>query len=168
MSSLQSVILLAEDEANDVFLMKRAFAKVKLINPMEVVSDGELAISYLKGTGQFHDREKYPLPMLILLDLKLPRRSGLEVLAWIREQEPPIRRIPVVVLTSSKQSNDINRAYELGANSYLVKPVAFEGLLDMVKALEMYWFIMNEQPEVELDNLQPSVDHGTVSPRFVN
>ncbi len=168
MSSSQSVILLAEDEANDVFLMQRAFAKAKLINPVQVVSDGEMALSYLKGVGEFHDREKFPLPMLILLDLKLPRRSGLEVLAWIRDQEPPIRRIPVVVLTSSKQSNDVNRAYELGANSYLVKPVAFEGLLDMVKALEMYWFIMNEQPEVGAENLQPSVDHGTVSPRFVN
>ncbi|MDB6028604.1 MAG: response regulator with CheY-like receiver domain and winged-helix DNA-binding domain [Verrucomicrobiales bacterium] len=167
MNSPQSIILLAEDEVNDVLLMKRAFGKVKLINPVQVVSDGEQTIAYLQGQDPFQNREKYPLPMLILLDLKLPRRSGLEVLAWIRQQEAPVSRIPVVVLTSSKQTTDVNRAYELGANSYLVKPVTFEGLLEMVKALEMYWFILNEQPELTLTS-RILADHATVSPSLVN
>lgn len=168
MITRQGIILLVEDEASDVFLMQRAFDKVKLVNPVQTVPDGDQAISYLKGQGQYRNREQHPLPEIIFLDLKMPRRSGLEVLAWIREQEPPIRRIPIVVLTSSKQSNDVNRAYELGANSYLVKPAAFEGLIDMVKALETYWFSMNEQPAVESDNPQPCVDHGTVSSSFIN
>jgi len=130
------------------------------------VGDGEQAIAYLSGAGPYQNREKFPLPMLVLLDLKLPRRSGLEVLAWMRQQGAPICRIPVVVLTSSKQSVDVNRAYELGANSYLVKPVTFEGLLDMVRALEMYWFMMNEQPEFS-ENIQIP-EHGTVSPSLVD
>ncbi len=85
--------------------------------------------------------------MLMLLDLKLPRKSGMEVLAWLRAQ-PALRRLRVVVLTSSKESGDINRAYELGANSYLVKPVTFDALLEMVKALNLYWVILSETPEV--------------------
>lgn len=147
MNPPEATILLAEDEANDVFLMQRAFKKAKLANPIQVVADGEQVISYLSGRKPYDDREKYPFPMLLLLDLKLPRKSGIEILAWIRQQDSFLKRLPVIVLTSSRQSIDINRAYELGANSYLVKPVTFEGLLEMVKALEMYWFILSERPD---------------------
>jgi CheY-like chemotaxis protein len=140
------VILAVEDEDDDVALLKRAFRKAGLVNPVRFLADGEQAVSYLAGEGEYADREAYPLPSLILLDLKLPRKSGLEVLAWLREQ-PVLRRIPVVVLTSSKQNVDLERAYDLGANSYLVKPVAFTDLLEMIGALQLYWIRLNETPK---------------------
>src|SRR6478672_12672813 len=117
-------ILLVEDDSNDVLLIQRAFRKASLSNPLQIVEDGEAAILYLKGEESFADRDRYPLPRLILLDLKLPRKSGFEVLVWLRQQ-PKFYGLPVVVLTSSKEKNDIQQAYLLGANSYLVKPVGF-------------------------------------------
>jgi len=139
-------LLLVEDDPNDILLIQRAFAKASLVNPIKIVRDGEEALHYLAGTGSYTDRSRYPIPALILLDLKLPRKSGFEVLQWLREQ-PGLAHIPVIVLTSSKESSDINQAYSLGANSYLVKPVGFEGLLEMVKTLGMYWMILNKGPE---------------------
>src|SRR5581483_1794343 len=103
---------------------RRAFAKANVPNPLIIVGDGDAAIAYLAGVDGYADRTRFPLPALVLLDLKLPRRSGLEVLEWIRKQ-PGVRRIPVVVLTSSRQRPDVDCAYDLGANSYLVKPVEF-------------------------------------------
>lgn len=143
-------ILLVEDDPNDALLIQRAFRKANLMNPMKVVEDGEEAVAYLSGRGVYADREEYPLPTLILLDLKLPRKSGLEVLEWMREQ-PGLKRLPVVVLTSSREAPDINRAYELGANSYLVKPGGFDDLLEMVRTVGMYWMILSEKPEVEAE-----------------
>ncbi|WP_413436943.1 response regulator [Sulfuriferula sp. GW1] len=140
-------LLLVEDDSNDIMLFRRAKDKTNLVNPLQVVEDGEAAVAYLSGQGQYADRNRYPLPALVLLDLKLPRKSGLEVLAWLREQ-PGLRRLPVVVLTSSKESTDVGLAYDLGANSYLVKPVAFDSLLEMIKALGLYWFILNEKPDI--------------------
>lgn len=141
------VILLVEDDPNDVLLIQRAFRKANLENPLQVVNDGEAAIHYLAGEGAYADRNQYPLPVLILLDLKLPRRSGFEVLEWLRDQ-PTLRRIPVVVLTSSRESPDVNWAYDLGANSYLVKPVGFDDLVEMVQTLGLYWMILNESPQL--------------------
>ncbi len=146
MNILTHTILLVEDDPNDVFLMQRALRKAKLVNPVQVVEDGEKALAYLEGQGPYADRALYPLPVLILLDLKLPRKSGLEVLAWLRQQ-PGLRRIPVVVLTSSKEHADVNRAYDLGSNSYLVKPVGLEEMVELVKTLNLYWMILNEKPE---------------------
>ncbi len=140
-------ILLVEDDPNDVFFIKRAFEKAKIVNPIYVVEDGEEAILYLEGYGKYTDREKFPVPFLILLDLKLPKKSGFEVLEWIKTKDK-LKRIPVVVLTSSSESPDINRAYDLGANSYLVKPVSLENLIEMVKVLELYWIILNKKPEI--------------------
>jgi len=142
------LILLVEDDPNDIILIKRAFEKARITNPLQVVEDGEEAISYLAGKGPYGDREKYSLPMLILLDLKLPRKSGHEVLEWLCQQ-PILKRLTVVVLTSSQQSSDINRAYDLGANSYLVKPVTFDALVEMVKTLNLYWLLLNENPIIE-------------------
>jgi CheY-like chemotaxis protein len=138
-------ILLIEDDPNDQVLIRRAFAKAKLMNPLHMVDDGDAAVDYLAGDGQYADRQLHPLPTLILLDLKLPRRSGLEVLEWLRAQ-PGCRRIPVVVLTSSEDSADIARAYDLGANSYLVKPVDFDGLLELLRTVGLYWMVMNQYP----------------------
>lgn len=140
-------ILLVEDDPNDVLLIQRAFRKARLVNPLQVVRDGEEAIAYLGGEGAYADREQYPLPALVLLDLKLPRRSGFEVLQWIR-QHAGLKRVPVVVLTSSRNGPDVNLAYELGANSYLVKPVGFEGLVDLLKAVHLYWMVLSEKPEM--------------------
>jgi CheY-like chemotaxis protein len=139
-------ILLAEDEQNDVFLIKRAFQKAQLLNPIRVVSDGQEAISYLRGDGDYADRTRFPLPTLVLLDLKMPRMGGFDVISWVRQQ-PGLKRLPLVVLTSSRDGPDINRAYELGANTYLVKPVEFDGLVEMMKKLSLYWFIMAERPD---------------------
>src|SRR5262245_28155819 len=139
-------ILLAEDEQNDVFLIKRAFQKIQLLNPIRVVSDGQEAINYLRGDGIYADRERFPFPTVVLLDLKMPRMGGFDVIAWVRQQ-PGLKRLPLVVLTSSKDGPDINRAYELGANTYLAKPVEFDGLVEMLKSLSLYWFIMAEKPD---------------------
>ena len=140
-------ILLVEDDENDVLLIQRAFKRAAFVKPLQVVRHGDDAVAYLGGTGSFADRQQYPYPVFVLLDLKLPRRSGLEVLEWVKERAG-LKRIPIVVLTSSKHDDDINRAYELGANSYIVKPVAFDTLLDLVKSLELYWLVLNERPQV--------------------
>ena len=140
-------VLLVEDDPNDVALTRRAFARSGLTNPLEVVTDGEQAIAYLAGEPPYADRQRHPLPILVLLDLKLPRKSGFDVLGWLRGV-PDVRRLPVVVLTSSAQSPDINRAYDAGANSYLVKPVAFENLLALVRTLGLYWIATNEGPTI--------------------
>lgn len=141
-----SPILLVEDDPNDVLLMRRAFVKVQIPYPLEVMPDGDAAVAYLSGAPPFDDPERYRSPFLVLLDLKLPKRSGLEVLEWVRLQ-PTWKRLPVVVLTSSAQNPDINRAYDLGANSYLVKPVDFNELLDMMRTVQRYWGVLNRRPE---------------------
>ena len=148
MSPRESVILLAEDDPNDVLLIQRAFHRTLVANPVQVVRDGEEVLAYLKGEDPFSDRERHPLPVLMLMDLKMPRKTGLEVLEWVRQQ-PGLKRLPIIVLTSSNQSPDINRAYELGANSYLVKPAGFDSLLELVKNLDVYWLILNEKPELD-------------------
>jgi len=139
-------ILLVEDDPNDQLLIRRAFAKAKLMNPLRLTKDGDEAVGYLAGEGAFADRQANPLPALVMLDLKLPRRSGLEVLEWLRSQAGSLGRTPVVVLTSSRENRDVDRAYELGANSYLVKPVDFDGLLEMIRTTGLYWTVLNEGP----------------------
>jgi CheY-like chemotaxis protein len=140
-------ILIVEDNATDVMLIRRAFTRLKIGNPVQVVGDGDRAVEYLSGDNAYADRKQFPLPALVLLDLKLPRRSGLEVLEWLRRQDG-LRRLPVVMLTSSRQSHDVNRAYDLGANSYLVKPVEFEGLEEMLGTINTYWIDWNERPHL--------------------
>lgn len=146
MDRSQFPILLVEDNEDDVLLIRRAFRRTNLLNPLHAVEHGDAAVAWLSGTGEHADRTRFPLPTLMLLDINLPRRSGLEVLEWLRHQ-PELRRIPVVVLTSSGERSDVNRAYELGARGYLVKPVRFEGLLEMVKTLGLYWLVMSELPD---------------------
>ena len=145
--STHLLVLLAEDNSTDALMVRRAFRKANLNNPIEVVDDGDSAVAYLAGEGPYADRERYPLPVLLLLDLKLPRRSGLEVLEWVRGQ-PTVRHLPVVVLTSSKENADVTGAYERGANSYLVKPVDPGHLQEMIKALGLYWLVLNHRAEL--------------------
>ncbi|MCK5561769.1 MAG: response regulator [Thermoplasmata archaeon] len=144
-----NTILLIEDDPNDVILIRRAFEKGHIDNPVQVVENGEVAIFYLDGEGEYSNREQYPLPSLILLDLKLPRKTGHEILAWVRRQ-PKLKRIPIVVLSGSKQSDDINHAYDLGVNSYLIKPIYYMNLLEMIKIINLYWLNLNENPEITL------------------
>jgi CheY-like chemotaxis protein len=147
MDDNKSPILVAEDDQNDVILIKRALNKSLISNPIACVGDGEEALAYLKGEGRYSDRQRYPLPSMMLLDLKLPRLSGHEVLHWLRRQ-PLLKRLPVVVLTSSREPTDINKAYDLGANSYLVKPVVLEEFSTLIQQLQLYWQILSEHPEI--------------------
>ena len=147
-NSHASGLLLIEDDANDILLIQRAFRKANLTIPISIVQDGDAAVNYLSGRAPYGDRELHPLPLLILLDIKLPRRSGLEVLEWVKSQ-PVLRRIPIVVLTSSKENTDVDHAYEIGANSYLVKPVTSSALESMMEALDKFWVRVNQYPSVE-------------------
>jgi CheY-like chemotaxis protein len=141
-------ILVAEDDPDDVFMLRRAFAKSDVANPLVFVSDGDEAIEYLSGSGRYANVDHHPVPAALLLDLKMPRRNGFEVLEWLRDHAG-LGHLPVVVLTSSRESADVTRAYELGANSYLVKPGSPEDLLATVRGLGLYWLVLNEAPEVE-------------------
>jgi CheY-like chemotaxis protein len=143
----QNVLLHVEDDPNDVLLLQRAFRKANAALTIHAVTDGDKAVAYLSGADEFADREKYPLPTVALLDLKMPRKSGLEVLAWIRN-EPKLRRLVVIIFTSSKHDEDVNKAYELGANSYLVKPVGFDMLVEVARMVQQYWINTNERPQL--------------------
>jgi CheY-like chemotaxis protein len=142
----ESTILLAEDDPNDVLLMKRAFNRARLANPLKIVPDGEEAVAYLAGHGLYGDREHYPFPFLLLLDLKMPKKSGLEVLEWIRSQ-PHFNELAVVVLTSSEEQPNMQKAFQLGASSYLVKPAEFEDLVEMMRRLHGYWLLVNKKAD---------------------
>jgi CheY-like chemotaxis protein len=151
-------VLLVEDDENDVFFMERAFREAGIVTPLYVASDGREAIDYLSGKGKYTDRAKWPLPCLVLLDLKLPYVLGLDVLKWLRSH-PEFKSIVVVVLTSSKQDSDIERAYALGANSYLVKPPDVQQLVGMVKKIKEYWMETNQigPPCVEFARGRPVI-----------
>ena len=139
------VILLAEDNPDDVTLTLRAFEKKKILNPVVVAHDGVEALDYLFATNAHAGRDTSVMPSLILLDLKMPRMDGLEVLKRVRADERT-RRIPVVVLTSSKEEQDLVSSYDLGANSYIRKPVDFEKFVEAAGVLGMYWLMWNEPP----------------------
>ena len=131
-------ILLAEDEENDVLFMRLAFKKAGLEHPLIAVPDGERAIEYLDGSGPYADRQRFPLPCLILTDLKMPRVNGFEILTWL-ESRPHLRHIPVIVLSSSSHEEDERRALELGARAYWVKPSQIQVLIDLVKHMRDTW-----------------------------
>src|SRR6266850_3873045 len=134
-----AVILLAEDREDDAILIRKAFARTGISNPIYVVHDGEEAVHYLEGSGKYSNRELYPLPDLLLLDLKMPRMDGFEVLQWLREHSE-LKGLRVVVLTSSQDIYDVNKAYSLGANSFLVKPLEFENYTALTRTLAKFWF----------------------------
>ncbi|HEY0565651.1 MAG TPA: response regulator [Terriglobales bacterium] len=140
------VLLLVEDDPSDARLIQRALTKVQVGARVVHVSDGDEAVSYLAGENGFTDKQEFPDPFLVLLDVKLPRRSGLEVLRWIRAQESNLASTPVVMFTSSNQTADINTAYMLGANSYLVKPDTSDQLVSMMHVVKTYWFRHNTMP----------------------
>ncbi len=131
-------ILVMEDDENDVLLLNRAFKKLQFECPVYRVKDGEEGISYLKGEGTFVDRDQFPYPGVILMDLKMPKKSGFEVLQWLKEN-PRCKITPVIVFSSSAQEDDVKRAYELGAGGYFLKPHDFTELLELLTLLRRYW-----------------------------
>src|SRR6266516_6529006 len=141
-----SAILLVEDDEADIFLLRRAFRNARIANPLIEVRDGQAAIQYLSGEGDYTDRARYPIPFLILLDLRLPKLSGFEVIAWMRDQ-PKLANLIVVVLTGSDHVPDVTKARDLGANSYLVKPGNFQELVEMVRRIKGRWLLLDRLPE---------------------
>lgn len=136
-------ILQVEDDENDILLLRYAFDMAGLQNELHAAKDGQEGIDYLAGTGAFADRSRFPLPCLVLLDLKSPRKDGMEVLRWIRAQ-PGLRRLVVIMFTASRSQRDIELAYEYGANAFLVKPTGVEPLLDLVRAIDAFWLSHNQ------------------------
>ncbi len=137
-------ILLIEDEDHDVMFMELALQRAEVAHPLQVARDGREAIAYLKGDGKFSNRKEYPLPGLVLLDWQLPHLPGSEVLKWIRQQHAFVR-LPVLVLTSSNQDADVEAAYRLGANAFIVKP-SYSELQDLLRRIKRYWLEMDEPP----------------------
>jgi CheY-like chemotaxis protein len=143
-------VLLVEDDLDDIFMVQRAFKKAHIPNPLQIVTDGEQATSFLQGEGKYADRHLHPLPQLIVMDLKMPRKSGFEMLEWIKN-DSHLRRIPVVIVSSSDEPSDINRAYELGANAYMVKPMDFRAVENLFQSITRYWGVECAKPELEAE-----------------
>jgi CheY-like chemotaxis protein len=145
MGEVDYTIWLVEDDENDAMLLRMAFERNSIANPVQWVKDGLEAVAYLNGDGVYADRTKYPFPEVLLVDLKMPRMTGLELLQWISEH-PEFRIIPTIIMTSSRQELDIEAAYKLGANTYMTKPIAFDQLAQMVKLTHEYW-AMSAKPK---------------------
>jgi CheY-like chemotaxis protein len=160
MSLSRQTILLVEDDLDDARLLERLLSRWDGTKPIEIVPSGEQSLAYLEGRELFTDRERYPLPSLVFLDLKLPGISGFEVLTWLRQQ-PRLAKTQVVVLTGSSKTLDIYRAYELGANSYLVKPVKPEDLAGLAQSLKLPWLALAEQVRPEKSSSANSVGQRT-------
>jgi CheY-like chemotaxis protein len=161
------LILVAEDDENYVVLIREAFAEAGIQNPIHVVWNGEEVIYYLQGKGKYADRAEFPLPGLLLLDLKMPRVNGFEALTWIRKQ-PSLSGLRVLVLTSSDEIRDVNKAYQLGANSFLVKPYDFEDLAELSRLIQDFWLKASKAPEAfrpprdkESGSNPPKIENGT-------
>ena len=150
MDNTNFCVLLVEDDLNDIFLVKRAFKMAHIQNPLQVVTDGQEAIHYLRGEGKYADRAQYPLPKLIVMDIKMPRRTGFEVLELVKGNGKPLCRIPIVIVSASDNPSDINRAYELGANAYMVKPVDFRAVEHLFSSITHYWGLECAKPQLEM------------------
>jgi CheY-like chemotaxis protein len=143
-------ILVAEDNPHDAFFLERAFVRAGINTPLQFVENGEDAIKYLSAAVPFSDRQQFPLPSIMILDLQMPRMDGFEVLQWVRQQ-PGLRRLPVMVFTSSAEPKDVDQAHELGANGYLIKPTGAEDLFSAVQAFEKFWLQRNCFPSLHAE-----------------
>jgi len=137
-------ILLVDDNVDDLMLLRMAFQKAEFKNQLHIVHNGEEAIAYLQGEGAYSDRNKHPLPAVMLLDLNMPMKNGFDVLAWARAQ-PAFKRLSIIILTASVRTEDVERAFDLGASSYLVKPSQIEALIEMIRCLHD-WLEINHFP----------------------
>ena len=156
--SQYETILVAEDNGDHIILIERAFKQARFLNPIRVVGDGAEAIAYLNGDGKYADRAEYPLPGLLLLDLKMPNKDGFEVMEWIRTQ-PALRYLKIVVLTTTDRVYDVQRAYQLGASSFLVKPLDFRDFVQLGPTLKGFWIWISD-PNVR----HPKTADQTVAP----
>lgn len=136
-ASSKQIILLVDDSADDLELMRHAFQSAKSLDLVQVARDGKEAVAYLSGTGQYQDREQFPLPAVMLLDLNMPHMDGFEVLTWLQTQ-PALKRLMVIVLSASRQPVDVAQAYDLGAKGFLVKPGKFDDLITMLRCLDQW------------------------------
>lgn len=143
------LILIAEDDVDDAFFILRTLEKSHILNPTQLVKNGDEAIDYLLGRGFYSNRSEYPLPGLLLLDLKMPCKNGFEVLSWLRDQ-PGLREIRVVVLTSSTDVRDVNLAFQLGADGFMIKPADFLRFVEFSEALSGNWLWFNDAPKLAL------------------
>jgi CheY-like chemotaxis protein len=150
------VILVVEDREDDILLIRKAFEKAAVLNPVHFVRSGDEALAYLSGEWKYANRAEFPLPILVLLDLKLPGMDGFEVLSWIRHQEG-LRALPVIVLTSSMALSDVNRAYQLGANSFFVKEIEFQNSVELSRLLQNYWLVKVRTPQTSRPKPTPNV-----------
>jgi CheY-like chemotaxis protein len=148
MSESHPIVLVAEDREDDLLMLQRAFQQLGFNIPVQYVHNGEQAIAYLAGSGRFANREEHPLPDLLLLDLKMPRKNGFEVLEWI-QRKPSLSRLRTVVLTTSDDIFEVNRAYQLGAASFLTKPLHFSEFRDTIQAVYNYWLALNRPATIE-------------------
>jgi CheY-like chemotaxis protein len=164
MPTNEGCILHVEDDPNDVLLLETAFQDVGVTTPVFVATDGRIAISYLAGEGQFADRERHPLPRLVLLDLDLPGGSGLDVLRWIR-RDSSLRDLPVIILTASAIPGDVRAAYAQGANAYLVKPVSVVARTEMVRQIKLFWLGPRQLAASPGWNAAPDVGNRLAPPR---
>lgn len=142
----QATILVIEDNEDDAALLRRSFTKAKVLNPIHFVRTAEDAVAYLTGAGKYKNRSEFPLPSLILVDLKLPGMSGHEFLRWVRTHET-LRNLRVVVLSGSDEMREVNLAYQLGANSFLIKPADFERFVEISLALDGFWVWLDKAPD---------------------
>lgn len=138
MPNSRLIILVVEDDANDTFLLKRAFEKNGIDLPVHVCTDGEDAMQYLQGKGRYSDRVKFPFPRVVITDLKMPKASGFDLLEWLLKH-PECSLIPRIVLSASAEEKDVTRAYQLGANCYFQKPRSFDELCELVKIANTFW-----------------------------
>ena len=152
MDGKECAILVLEDDENDAILLKRALKRLSVPNPIHIVTDGEEGIEYLTGRGKYADRSAFPFPGFIITDLKMPKKSGMEVLKWLSEHEQ-YRVIPTLVLTSSKEETDVAKAYGFGANSYMVKPADFQDLEKMMRLIHDYWTVCEKPGPTNRPNL---------------
>jgi CheY-like chemotaxis protein len=148
MAKDRPTLLIVEDNEDDIFFVERIFKQIGARCELRFARDGIEAIEYLSGQGAFKDRAKYAMPTIILMDLKMPRRNGFEVLEWMHNQ-PEIKLIPTIVVTSSTLQEDVTRAYRLGANAVMNKPVDKDSLLQMLKSFHIYWTDFVEMPEIK-------------------
>ena len=144
-TAAEKTILVVDDSEHDVEILLRAFNAVAVQNPIQVVNNGEDAICYLAGEGRFSDRTKFPMPSVVLLDLKMPGTTGFDVLRWARSKAQ-LRDLVIIVLTTSELLEDIKLAYELGTNSFLTKPFTTPELNELIKSFHHYWIVSNRTP----------------------
>ena len=150
----KQVFLLVEDNESDMLLMKEAFFKAEISNPLRIVTRGDEAIAYLMGVVPYEDRLAHPLPFVLLLDFKLPGKDGFEILDWVRHQ-PTLKRLVIIILTSSNQAADADRAYDLGANYYLTKPGLFSDLVKSMKCLHVWIQLCHFSTPVDANDPNP-------------